>query len=64
VATTIVIILITVVQLAILPDSKELINRMPTFMEASITVVWIIVNFWLSYRLFCRQQVIGKFVNV
>ena len=64
VATTIVIILITVVQLAILPDSKELINRMSTFMEASITVVWIIVNFWLSYRLFCRQQVIGKFVNV
>ncbi len=23
-----------------------------------------VVNFWLSYRLFCRIQVIGKFVNV
>ena len=23
-----------------------------------------IVNFWLSYRLFCRTQVIGKFVNL
>ena len=22
------------------------------------------VNFWLSYRLFCRTQVIGKYVNV
>ena len=25
---------------------------------------WTIVNFWLSYRLFCRNQVIGKFVNL
>ena len=23
-----------------------------------------VVNFWLSYRLFCRTQVIGKYVNV
>jgi len=64
VATTIGIILITIVQLAIFPDSKELVNRMPTFMEVLIAVVWIIVNFWLSYKLFCRQQVIGKFINV
>ena len=26
--------------------------------------VWAIVNFWLSYRLFCRNQVIGKYVNL
>jgi hypothetical protein len=25
---------------------------------------WFLLNFWLSYRLFCRQQVIGKFVNL
>ena len=25
---------------------------------------WLLLNFWLSYRLFCRQQVIGKFVNL
>ncbi len=25
---------------------------------------WIVLNFWLSYRLFCRRQVIGKFVNL
>ena len=24
----------------------------------------ILLNFWLSYRLFCRQQVIGKFINL
>ena len=26
--------------------------------------VWVLVNFWLSYKLFCRTQVIGKFVNL
>ncbi len=64
VATTIVIILIALVQLAICPDSKEVINRMPTVMEVLIAVVWILVNFWLSFRLFCRQQVIGKLINI
>ena len=24
----------------------------------------VVVNFWLSYRLFCRTQVIGKYINV
>ena len=24
----------------------------------------IALNFWLSYKFFCRQQVIGKYVNV
>jgi hypothetical protein len=27
-------------------------------------VVLIAFNFWLSYKFFCRQQVIGKYVNV
>ena len=31
---------------------------------AVIFGIWTIVNFWLSYRLFCRTQVIGKFVNI
>ena len=26
--------------------------------------VWAIVNFWLSYVIFCRTQAIGKFVNL
>ena len=36
-----------------------------------VDIIWcvvygtlIIVNFWLSYKLFCRTQVIGKFVNL
>ena len=30
----------------------------------AINIVWTIVNFWLSYVVFCRTQVIGKFVNL
>ena len=29
-----------------------------------VYAVWVALNYWLSYRLFCRRQVIGKFVNV
>ena len=29
-----------------------------------IYTVWVVVNFWLSYRLFCRRQVVGRFINV
>ena len=31
---------------------------------ALIYGVWALVNFWLSYKLFCRTQVKGKFVNL
>ena len=27
-------------------------------------LLFSVLNFWLSYRLFCRQQLIGKFVNI
>jgi len=27
-------------------------------------LVWTVINYWLSYRQFCRTQVIGKFINV
>ena len=27
-------------------------------------LILVVVNFWLSYRLFCRIQVIGRFINV
>jgi hypothetical protein len=29
-----------------------------------IYIFLIALNFWLSYKFFCRQQVIGKYVNV
>ena len=31
---------------------------------ALIYGVWALVNFWLSFKLFCRTQVKGKFVNL
>lgn len=27
-------------------------------------LIWTVINYWLSYRCFCRTQVIGKFINV
>ena len=29
-----------------------------------LLLVLSVFNFWLSYRLFCRQQLIGKFINL
>ena len=29
-----------------------------------IYLIWTMINYWLSYRFFCRTQVIGKFINV
>ena len=30
----------------------------------TVHVLWIVFNYWLSYRFFCRTQVIGKWVNL
>ena len=27
-------------------------------------VAWILLNYWLAYRCFCRSQVIGKYINM
>ena len=64
--TTLVIILIVILMAWLLPASVNLnehsSDRM--FMAWNIlAVVWVILAFWLSYRVFCRTQVIGKFVN-
>jgi hypothetical protein len=29
-----------------------------------VYAVWVVMNFWLSYRLFCRRQVIGRLINL
>lgn len=29
-----------------------------------ILMLLIMLNFWLSYKFFCRQQIVGKFVNI
>lgn len=30
----------------------------------SVLGSWTLLNFWLSYKVFCRMQIIGKFVNI
>lgn len=36
-----------------------------SYMVGSVIYIgWTLLNFWLSYRLFCRTQVIGKYVNL
>ena len=69
VLTTVSIIVICMVIFWLSPESSEgSIDKEHTTKELlawdALYGVWFLVNFWLSYRLFCRQQVIGKFVNL
>ena len=64
--TTLVIILIVILMAWLLPSSVNLNEQSSDrlFMAWNIlTVVWVILAFWLSYKVFCRTQVIGKYVN-
>ena len=66
--TTIALIVLLMIQMSIFTysDYQEAKNDVTTTDYAimdSITLAWTMLNFWLSYKLFCRQQVIGKFVN-
>ena len=45
-------------------ESKEVVASSSYTVDYVIWSVLTVVNFWLSYKLFCRTQVIGKFVNV
>ena len=68
VLTTIVIILLTIVQGWILPFDDPTSYKETTTMDIVIADVvaglWVVLNFWLSYKLFCRTQVIGRFINL
>ena len=59
--TTLVIILLSIV-----PNTQVSAAEATTtdiIITDLVALCWTILNFWLSYRLFCRQQVIGKFIN-
>ena len=61
VLTTLVIILLSIVpNTQVSPAEATTTDLLITDLVA---LCWTILNFWLSYRLFCRQQVIGKFIN-
>lgn len=68
VLTTIVIILLTILQAWAYPYEEFVSDRNASTTTAShitnlVALCWVVLNFWLSYKLFCRQQVIGKFIN-
>jgi hypothetical protein len=49
-----------------MPESSNDNAQTPTHVMAiadAITAILVLVNFWLSYRCFCRTQNIGKFIN-
>jgi len=66
--TTAVIIVLVLLLVWLSPDKGkiELVkdDSASDIVMNVIYVLWVVLNFWLSYRLFCRRQVIGKFVNV
>ncbi len=68
VLTTIVIILLTMLQVWFYPYEEHTTYLETTMSDLLIAdmvaACWVILNFWLSYKLFCRTQVIGKYVNI
>ena len=65
--TTVVIIVVCMLCIWLLPQGTGYSDKdssQVTFGWDVFYAVWFLGNFWLSYRLFCRQQVIGKFVNL
>ena len=45
-------------------ESKEVVASSSYTVDYIIWSALTVLNFWLSYKLFCRTQVIGKYVNV
>ena len=69
VLSTVAIIVLCMVILWLSPESSEgSVDREHSTMEIIawdvLYGIWFLFNIWLSYRLFCRQQIIGKFVNL
>ena len=63
--TTVAIIVLGMLTIMV-PGSGDAKNDDPQgyIFMAIVLGIWALVNFWLSYRLFCRTQVKGKFVNL
>ena len=69
VLSLLVIILIGILIIWLTPEQSALqygekSSTMSFVIGNVIYIGWTLLNFWLSYRLFCRTQVIGKFVNL
>ena len=63
--TTIALIVLLMIQMSIFTysDYQEMKKEEYDVMDF-ISLVWAVLNFWLSYRIFCRTKNIGRFVNI
>lgn len=67
--TTIALIVLLLIQMSIFTYSdyqemkKDDITADYVVMD-SFNLAWTVLNFWLSYRIFCRTKNIGRFVNI
>ena len=68
VLTTIVAILLGVLQAWFFPFEEHITYEETTLTDLLIADIvaafWIMLNFWLSYKLFCRTQLKAKWVNI
>ena len=65
--TTVALIVFGMLTVGLSTDSNDDDPHSPSSAYKYMAVIygiWTLVNFWLSYRLFCRSQVKGKFVNL
>ena len=67
--TTIALVLLELLILWLTPNSGNMdYNNQTSTLEYVIWdiiyAIWMIFNFWLSYRCFCRTQNIGRFINL
>ena len=67
--TTIALIVLLVIQSSFFSYSdyqemKKEVTTMDYAIMDSISLVWAMLNFWLSYRIFCRTKNIARSVNI
>lgn len=68
--TILALIFLSVVQAWLFPNfssGRIVIDSnatMKPYLSNAVYGIWAILNYWLSYKLFCRTQNIGKFVNL
>ena len=70
ICTSVVLIVLGILLVSFFPGSRisgsidEDTAKSMIHLSHVVYLILIAFNFWLSYKLFCRQQVIGKFVNL
>lgn len=65
--TTLIIVFLTMVAIWLIPSNVSSGNDsslLEDIVMDTLYAFFVGLNFWLSYRLFCRRQVIGKLINV